>query len=492
VFAMKSCRQWKPFVFGAMVVLSSFSLANAENWTSFQGTSELGSRAQSLEKPFGAGWRVLYRTPTPGYGQSSPVVYDGNVYLTSIEGPQKEKGRIIALDLATGQQKWEHLFDTASGVTNSNIVSRAAPTPAVDRAGVIALFESGDVIALDHAGKVRWTRNLITEYGPIKTNHGIAASVEQQDDRVFVWVERSEDPYVLALNKTDGTNIWKSPGVGATSWASPHLVEVAKDEYHLVLSGSGKLMGLDPATGEQRWMTDNVKGNTSPTPFPLGNGQILVGATGGRGESSGGGASGKPSDFNGVVQISKDESGAWSAAYSWRSTRSTSSFGSPIVHGDCAYFVSARGDAFCHDAKTGKEHWMKSIGETIWATPIGCGDGVIFVGKGGHVTIIAAGDKFEKLAEYDLFPKKESPAEAPATGEKAAGEKSAATDKPAGEKSASGNSASGEKTAPPQGGPGRGPPYDDPGPVAYAVVRVGDLLLVREGDALTCISVAAQ
>lgn len=482
---MKCQRSWKRVLFIATVALGFASLALAENWTSFQGTAELGSRSQS-EKPFGAGWRVLYRTPTPGYGQSSPVVYGGNVYLTSIEGPRKEKGRVIALDLATGQQKWEYLFDTASGVENSNIVSRAAPTPAVDGAGVIALFESGDVIALDHAGKLRWKRNLIAEYGEIKTNHGIAASVEQQDDRVFVWVERSEDPYVLALKKADGTNIWKSPGVGATSWASPHLVEVAKGEFHLVLSGSGKLAGLDPATGEHRWMTDNVKGNTSPTPFPLGNGQILVGATAGRGEA--GGASGKPSDFNGVVQISKDESGAWSASYAWRSARSTSSFGSPIVHGNCAYFVSARGDAFCHDAQTGKEHWMKSIGETIWATPIGCGDGVIFVGKSGHVTIIAAGDKFQKLAEYDLFPKKEAPAEQPAAGEKAAGEKSAG--EKSGEKS-SGQSASGEKTAPAQGGPGRGPPYDNPGPVAYAVVRVGELLLVREGDALTCISVAA-
>ena len=118
--------------------------------------------------------------------------------------------------------------------------------------------------------------DLTQLHGDVKARHGLAASLEQNENHVFVWIERENDPYVLALDKETGETVWKSKGLGATSWASPRLVPVANGD-HLVLSGSGKMAGLDPASGDHLWTFDKIGGNSTPTPVPLGDSRCRTG-----------------------------------------------------------------------------------------------------------------------------------------------------------------------------------------------------------------------
>lgn len=140
---------------------------------------------------------------------------------------------------------------------------------------------------------------------------------------------------MTALSKKTGKTEWKSKGLGVTSWSSPRLVPIAEGK-HLVLSGSGKIAGLDPKSGERLWEFDGISGNSTPTPIPLGDGRFLIGASEGRGETSGGNA---PAS-NGVIQITKDTNGKFAAAFVWQAKKATSSFGSPVVHQGHAYFVA--------------------------------------------------------------------------------------------------------------------------------------------------------
>ena len=199
------------------------------------------------------------------------------------------------------------------------MVSRAAPTPVVDKNVLVAFFESGDIVALDHAGKKVWSRSLLQEFGDVKARHGIAASLEQDDRHVFVWVERMQSPYVMALKKSDGTDVWKSEGVGGTSWSSPRLINVG-EQQHLVLSAMGKVAGYDPNNGETLWTFDQISGNSSSTPVPVGDGKFLIGSIGARQ-----GAEYTPSC--GVVKIEKTDAG-YSAQWAWNASRATCSFGS--------------------------------------------------------------------------------------------------------------------------------------------------------------------
>ncbi len=426
------------------LVFGSSAFASAADWTRFQGPSPSDVEASRFPMTWSPEENVQWTAEISGYGQSSPVTWDERVFITSISGPKKEHCHVAAFDLNSGKKLWQHDLEAATQAENNNYVSKAAPTPVVDAAGVVCFFEGGNLLALTHEGQVRWQRNLVTEFGAIESRHGISASLEHSDDRVFVWVERSKEPYVLAVEKNSGKDIWKSAGLGVTSWASPRLVPVKTGE-HLVLSGIGALAGLDPATGKQLWRFEGIKGNSTPTPVPIGDGRFLIGATAGRGETD----AGKAAESNGLIAIKQSGDGNFSADFVWKAKRATSSFGSPIAHQGHAYFVNAAGVLFCLNLETGEEVFSNRIGDSIWATPLPVGDRICFFGKAGTVSIVSAGPKFESLAENVTW---EAAAPPP------------------------------DKTA----GEGAGRSFG--GSVLYAAVFAKDRLLLRRGDKLYCVA----
>lgn len=424
-------------------VVGTLPQLEANDWTRFQ-EGVAPDAAVALPLTWSPTDHQLWSAEITGYGQSSPVTWQNRVFVTSISGPQKENCHIAAFDLQSGKRLWQHDLLSATQAENNTYISRGAPTPVVDASGVCCFFEGGNLLALTHAGEVRWQRNLVEDFGAIKSRHGLSASLEQAADRLFVWVERDAEPYVLAVNKTDGKDLWKVAGICATSWASPRLVP-APGGQHLVLSGIGSVTGLDPANGKTLWRLDGITGNSTPTPVPAGNNRFLLGATVGRGEPD----AGKASASNGLLEIRQNDDGTFHTDYVWRAKRATSSFGSPMVHRGLAYFVNSSGVLYGLDLETGEERFSQRLAESIWATPITLGDRVFFFGKGGTVSVIAAGPEFEKLAENVTWEQPQAAAPEAAAGGR--------------------------------GGGGFG------GPVLYAAVAVDGRLLLRRGDRLYCV-----
>jgi outer membrane protein assembly factor BamB len=432
-------------LFAAAMLLSEYSAGlvwGGEFWPSFQngGLVSLGSEKSQSIKPADA---IQWTAELSGYGQSSPVVWNGHVYVTTTEGDNKDQCHVSAIRISDGTQVWRHTTANASPQESSTYVSRAAPTPAADADGLICFFEGGNVVALTHEGKLRWERNLVDDYGPVTARHGLSASVEQNSDSAFVWVERGEEPYIVSLNKQTGETQWKAEGLGATSWASPRLVPVG-DGQHLVLSAIGSIVGLDPASGERLWTLSEIAGNSTPTPMPLGNGRFLMGATVGRGESGGG----RAADFNGVIEIAQGADGAWTADYVWRAQRATSSFGSPMAHNGVAYFVNREGVLYGLDLETGEELVAKRLKGSCWATPIGIGNQVFFFGKDKQIDVLSDPGESWTVSSWSPLP-----------------DDAAGTD----EKAAEGGS-------------------QNSGSVLYAATLCADSLLIRCGERLYCIA----
>ena len=197
-------------LFSLMIAASSLEVASAEDaWTSFQNGGRQSVVSGSLTPESQLRWAV----ELTGYGQSSPVVWHDHVYVTTVDGANKDVCLVTAFRLNDGSKLWQHSFPNATPQECNSYVSKAAPTPAADKLGVVCLFEGGNVVALTHDGKLRWERNLVEEYGPVASRHGLSASVEQTSNDVFLWIERAEDPYVLCVNKESGKTTWKSPGV---------------------------------------------------------------------------------------------------------------------------------------------------------------------------------------------------------------------------------------------------------------------------------------
>ncbi len=370
----------------------------AGDWTSFQNGGRAAENATAVKFNWEADPQLVWQAELPGYGQSSPVVLGNRIYLTTVEGSNKETYRVLAFDQSTGQQIWDFSAENPSPRESSNYVSKAAPTPVADKQGVICFFEGGLLVALSPEGKVRWQRNLLAELGPLDERHGLSASLEQDAESLYVWVERGAEPYVLKLEKQTGKTLWNVPGLGTTSWASPRLIRTA-DSSHLVLSGIGKLRGLDSNTGKTLWEFTELTGNSTPTPMPAGPGQFLLGATVGRE----GGDAGRAAESNGLLQITRSEDGNWSCGYVWQAKRATSSFGSPAASSETAYFVNRSGVLYALDLKTGEEHYAERIGDSIWATPIVLRDAVLFLGKGGTLDVLAPGAEYKPLKSFAVW-----------------------------------------------------------------------------------------
>jgi outer membrane protein assembly factor BamB len=413
-------------------------------WPAFLGAGATAVEAKSLPLTWSSEENIAWKTPLEGYGQSSPVVWKDRVYLTSIEGPNKETNRLVALDLGEGKVLWNHSAASTFPVKSSEYVSRAAPTPAVDATAVYAFFESGDVLAASHDGKVLWSKSLTKEYGELKSNHGLAASPVLTDKAVILVVDHGGPSFVAAFNKTDGSILWKTERTSRQSWASPTLARIAGRDQ-VVVSATGTVDGYDPETGKLLWTYDKVGGNTSNTARTFGEEFVLIGASAGREGRAAEGA-GKS---NMALRITA-KGDTFEPEVAWAAKEATSSFGSPLVHNGYAYYINRSGVVYCLDAKTGEQKYAQRTKQSTWATPVGIGDRVYIFGKDGLTTVLAAGPEFEVLAENSLWSRDENAAP-PAEG--AGG----------------------------RGGEARG------GPVQYGVAIVPGTILIRVGDKLYCL-----
>ena len=370
-------------------------------WSGFQNGGVFADQDMELPLEWSVDSNVKWQVDLEGYGQSTPVVFKDQAYVTSVAGENKESIHVRAINLETGDTVWNYEKENSTPEANNIYVSRAAVTPVVDSDGVIAFFEGGNMVALDHEGKLRWEKDFIKEYGDVKTRHSLASSLEQSDSHVFVWVERQTEPYIVALDKKSGQETWSSEGVGSTSWASPRLISVG-DQQHLVLSASGKIVGIDPSNGERLWSFDEIGGNSTPTPIPVGDSKFLIGASPGRGGDGGT----TTARSNGLIEIKSTDQG-YQAEWVWQAERATSSFGSPVACAGRAYFVNRQGVVYCLNLETGKELFAKrSESGSVWATPLANANHVFLFGKDGATTVLTSSDQWEVASLNKLWQEK--------------------------------------------------------------------------------------
>ena len=370
------------------VTQGQFAAGQSVVWGKFQNGGQPYSAESELPVEWSPEENIAWTADITGYGQSTPVIAHGLIVVTSTSGDNKDQYHVSAYDVQSGKKAWEVTRDNPSPYKNTPMVSRAAPSAIATKAGFAAFFEGGLLVAVDGDGNVSWEQDLVAKHGQIEARHGLAASLEQDTERIFVWVERSQDPYVLAVNPETGEQIWRSAGVGAASWSSPRLVPVGEGA-HLVCSASGKIVGLDPVSGQRLWEFDKIANNSSCTPMPVGKGQFLIGSSDGRGAAVPGAAA----ESNGLVQITKQDDGSFVADYKWQAVKATSTFGSPVVAGETAAIVSRAGVLYRLDLETGEKVSTGRIDAGgIWATPIVSGDKLYLFGYKGTTSVVSLDD----------------------------------------------------------------------------------------------------
>lgn len=444
----------------------------SDTWPGFRGDGTSRTAAKGLPTRWSPKENLAWRIELPGYGQSSPVVWKNRVYLTAVDGEEKEKLQIVCLDSETGKIRWHKTFPASQNGKNNPMMSRAAGTPVADGNGVYAFFESGDLIALSPEGEVRWQRALSKDFGELKNNHGLASSPAQSESALYILVDHQGPSYLLAVNKSDGKDAWKAERTSRTSWTSPIVTTVGSKPIVVVSSG-GDVVGYEANSGKKCWQLSGLSGNTMPSPT-MADGCVFIGAS----ENARKPDLAASAKSNCLIRLAADGTGY---EVVWRAKRQVAGTASPLVHAGHVYLVDKAGICHCLDQKTGELKYSERLHNQAWATPIGAGDYVYFFGKDGTTTVLKSGPRYRVEETNRLWSPEEFEAR------KLAAKKTAKL--PAGTK---------------EGGPPKGPAggpvlpkeemesirYSGVGDIVYGAAAVDGAFFIRTGTELFCVKKA--
>ena len=428
--------------------------ADAEDWPQFRGPDASGvSRAErALPTEFSLDQNLIWSVEL-GPGIASPVISGERVISTAMTGA--EEFAVVALDRATGRELWRRTLATGKlpPVTLPN--NPASSTPATDGQRVYVHFCTLGLLALEIAtGELAWQLKL--DEPQYLMDWGAAYSPIVYENLVIFCQDDDLSPFIVAVDRQSGQIRWRveRPDMLA-GYALPVICDVG-GRKELIIAGTGKLKGYDPATGQELW-TCNTLVRTIMTSPVVRDGVIYISVQSygdtdrvlksallewkdtnqdkaltrdevppafaerfAKGDANGDGrlegdeidqAFQAPTNMVGggsIIQaIRAGGSGDVTATHLlWNlKNRAPSNLASPLLVGDQLFVVKRGGLSSSFDPTTGEKQWeikrINNLGE-YYASPV-AGDGKIYVtGENGFVVVLAAGPELKVLAKNDL------------------------------------------------------------------------------------------
>jgi outer membrane protein assembly factor BamB len=260
-------------------------LASAGQWPEFRGPTGQGHAIETgVPLEWSESRNVVWKTPVPGRGWSSPVVADGRIWLTtsteSVEGRRRGVSlRLLAFDILKGREVVNaevFRIDRPEPLNGKN--SYASPTPIVDGDRVYVHFGAQGTAALTASGEVVWRTRL--DY---QSQHGNGGSPVRFNDLLIINCDGNGgdgDAYVVALDVKTGKTRWKAARRSPADQAyTTPLVVRAGDRDQIVSVGAYRTVSYDPANGSEIWRVSYEDG-FSNVPRPVyGQGLVFI-ATG--------------------------------------------------------------------------------------------------------------------------------------------------------------------------------------------------------------------
>jgi outer membrane protein assembly factor BamB len=191
---------------------------------------------------------LVWKAVVP-YGQSSPVVAGGRVYLTASEG---DRLLTICIDAATGHELWRRDVKRTRVQKAYRANDPASPSAAADEHGAVVFFAGFGLVAYSPDGRERWTLPL----GPFKSFYGMGASPILSGDLAILLCDQRSGSFVVAVDRKSGRIRWKRERPEAVEgWATPMVFRPSSStaESRLVVLGSNRLDAYAVDTGEPRW-----------------------------------------------------------------------------------------------------------------------------------------------------------------------------------------------------------------------------------------------
>jgi outer membrane protein assembly factor BamB len=432
----------------ALAFLALIAAGGDKQWMQFRGPNGSGvDSAIGYPVEFSPSKNVVWKKAIP-YGQSSPVVAGGHVYLTSSEGDRR---LTICLDAKTGNQLWQREIRPKKSQQIFHANDPASPTPVADESGGVAFFPDFGLAAYTPEGKDRWDLPL----GPFKNFYGMAASPIVAGDLLVLVCDQQSGSFLLALDRKTGRQRWKTErGAAGIGWATPMVFRPQEGPAQLIVLGSTRLDSYYLDTGEQRWWMPLGSGGAHGTPVAA-NGTLFVSTLGStepylptfeaelalydkdhdgrlsREEFSADKDYGEHfgwvdadgdnfitaeewnvarnaglGDYGAIaIQADKVQGKLEPGSVRWRYKKSLPYIPAPLIYQDVYYMVRTGGIITSLDPATGrlvKEGRSREAIGQYYASPVAADNKLFLVSAEGKMTVLKAAAEWEILAVNDL------------------------------------------------------------------------------------------
>jgi len=398
---MKTKRSSAGLLLG-LLLLAPCSLPHAfsANWPSWRGPASDGvTEETNLPTQWSATENVKWKTPLPAPGNSTPVIWGEQVFVTQATDTGKTRS-LLCFDKKTGKETWH-----ASITCNDNEPTHAtnphcSASPATDGERVVVSYGSS-VYCYDLKGKELWNR---TDLGTQKHIWGNASSPVLAGDRVFFNFGPGEKTVMYCFDKKTGMTLWQHDEPGGNSgeaggkswlgaWSDPLLRKVGQ-RYELFMTYPGRACAFEPLSGKELWTCDGLTPLVYNSPLFADGNVIAMCGYGGSAVVVKAGGNGNVTSSNTV----------------WRLPKVSQRIGSGVVFEDHHYILTDGGVLECRDMKNGDmvyQERLKGPGPTAqnWSSLVRSGDKLYAVNQGGDAFVFRASPKFELLATNSIGEK---------------------------------------------------------------------------------------
>ncbi len=399
-------------------------MATTIHWPQFRGPGASGV-AEGSKLP--TTWSVegkknlLFKTPLPGLGHSSPIVWGEKVFVTTalsasnntlkvglygdiapVADTSEHEWRLYCLHKRTGKILWQQTAcKGVPKIARHTKSTQASATMATDGKRVLAFFGSEGLYCYDLAGKLLWKRDLgllDSGYFEVPTAQwGWASSPIFAEGKIVVQCDVQKGSFVAALDPTTGKDIWRTPRNDVPTWSTPTLCKLG-DTPQIVCNGWKHIGGYDLKTGKELWKL--VGGGDIPVPTPI-VGQGLIFITNAHGRQAPIYAI-QPT-VSGAITLPPE--GLGTRDFAWGTLRGGAYMQTPLVLGEHLYVCNDAGILSCYDAQSGQRLYQERMGTGrtgFSASAVAAEGKIYYTSEEGDIFVVQAGPKFKLLAQNPM------------------------------------------------------------------------------------------
>lgn len=357
------------------------------DWPQWRGPTRDGvaDAGQSPPTEWAADENIVWKSPIPGRGHSSPIVLGDQVFIATADTSRNVQS-LLCYDRLTGKQRWEAVaheggMESKLGRRRPNVKATwASSTPITDGVRVFINFLNGDAIyltAFSLAGETLW-QEKVCDYA---LHQGYGSSPAIYDDLVIVTADNKAGGAIVAFDRETGERVWSRERPKDPNYPSP-IVHHLDGRDQLIQTGCDRVISLDPSTGELLWKIDGA--TTECVSTTVTDGRYVF--------SSGG----YPRDHVAAYTTDGSEKVVWDL-------RLRVYVPSMLERDGYLYLILDAGVAMCLRIEDGKTMWKGRLGGDFTSSPVRVGDLIYVTNETGTTFIYkATPERFEKVGENEL------------------------------------------------------------------------------------------